>query len=38
MFYSVLPMLLKGKYHGFLVSFVKNDEIRPSNSCQVILE
>ena len=29
---------LKGKYHGFLVSFGKNDEIRPSISCQIILE
>ena len=29
---------IKGKYHGVLVSFVKNDEIRPSISCQIILE
>ena len=29
---------LKGKYHGVLISFVKNDEIRPSISCQIILE
>ena len=29
---------LKSKYHGVLESFVKNDEIRPSISCQIILE
>ena len=29
---------LKGKFHGFLTSFVKYDEIRPSISCQIILE
>ena len=32
-----MPLALKGKYHGVLVSFVKNDEIRPSISCQIIL-
>ena len=33
-----LSLSLKGKYHEDLVSFVKNDEIRPSISCQIILE
>ena len=33
-----LSLSFKGKYHGVLVSFVKNDEIRPSISCQIILE
>ena len=27
-----------GSIMGFLISFVKNDEIRPSISCQIILE
>ena len=33
-----LTVILKGSIIGFLVSFVKNDEIRPSISCQIILE
>ena len=33
------PLLFKGEVSwGFLVSFVKNDEIRPLISCQIILE
>ena len=34
----VIEAILKGKYNGVLVSFVKNDEIKPSISCQIILE
>ena len=28
---------IKGKYRGVLGIFVKNDEIRPSSSCQIII-
>ena len=29
---------VRGSIMEFLVSFVKNDEIRPAVSCQIILE
>ena len=34
----VIECCLKGKYYGVFVSLVKSDEIRPSISCQIILE